>query len=187
MFSHTVREGVVLRLLEERHAAAFYAHVEANRAHLGVWLDEVDRIHSQEDAREFIRQGLQAFASGAGLSLGIWVEGDLAGVVGLGDVQAPNRSAMIGYWLGAGYVGRGLATDAVRVLLDYAFDELGLNRVEITCPSENAPSRAIPERLGFQQEGIRRQMIWLRDKSLDIVIYGMLASEWAARRALREG
>jgi ribosomal-protein-serine acetyltransferase len=182
MFGHAMRDGVELRLLEERHAAALYAHVEANRDHLGVWLEELAGMQSVDDARVFIRGGLDAFAKGSGLTLGIWVDGHLAGGIGLGNLQADSRAGMIGYWLGADYTGRGLVTDAVRVLLDYAFGELELHRVDITCPATNLRSRRIPERLGFREEGTRRQAVWVHGQPLDEVLYGMLAHEWTTAR-----
>jgi ribosomal-protein-serine acetyltransferase len=187
MLSHTLRDGVELRLLEERHAEAFYAHVEASRAHLGTWLEEFEGMQSVDDARGFIRGGLDAFAKGTGLTLGIWVDGQLAGGIGLGNVQAETRSAMIGYWLGAPYLGRGLVTDAVRALLDYAFGERALHRVDVTCPALNTPSRHIPERLGFREEGTRRQAIWVHGQPHDEVIYGLLAPEWTAARRGADG
>jgi ribosomal-protein-serine acetyltransferase len=64
------------------------------------------------------------------------------------------------------------------VLIDYAFNELGLNRLVISCASENKKSRAIAERLGFEQEGVLRQSDWLVDRFVDQVVYGALAGEW---------
>jgi ribosomal-protein-serine acetyltransferase len=64
-------------------------------------------------------------------------------------------------------------------LVDYAFNELGLNRLEIRCATENTKSRAIPQRLGFKQEGTIRQAEWLYDHYVDLVVYGILASEWS--------
>ena len=69
-------------------------------------------------------------------------------------------------------------TRACRALVDYAFSELGLNRIEIQCAVQNVKSRAIPERLDFTQEGVIRQAEWLYDHYNDHVIYGMLAEEW---------
>jgi ribosomal-protein-serine acetyltransferase len=183
MFRQAVRESVELRLFELRHAEALLAHIAANREHLAVWLPELTAFETVDAAREFLRQCLDSFAKGNGVELGLWVEGELAGGIGLGNIQAESRSGMIGYWLGAAYQGRGLMTDAVRVLLDYAFGERKLNRVEITCPHDNTPSRHIPERLGFREEGTRRQSIWVHDRPHDEVIYGLLAAEWAARDA----
>jgi ribosomal-protein-serine acetyltransferase len=72
-------------------------------------------------------------------------------------------------------------TKACRFLVDYAFAELKLNRVEIRCATGNHKSRAIPERLGFKLEGTVRQAEWLYDHFVDHALYGMLASEWSQR------
>jgi ribosomal-protein-serine acetyltransferase len=181
MFERTVRDGVVLRQLTEADVAAFANHVRENRTHLAEWLPDLALVDTPEAARTFLEHELGAFTPGGGCSVGLWVVGKLAGVVGLGPVNAENRSAMIGYWIAAAYQGQGLITDGVRVMLDYAFGELGVNRIEITCPHDHPRSRAIPERLGFTQEGIRRQTVWVHDQPHDEVIYGLLAPEWNPR------
>jgi len=66
-------------------------------------------------------------------------------------------------------------------LIDYAFNELNLNRVEMHCGAENTKSRKIPGKLGFTEEGVIRQAVWLHDRFVDFVIYGMLADEWQAK------
>ena len=76
--------------------------------------------------------------------------------------------------------GKGIITRACRFVIDYAFKEYGLNRVEIAVFSENKRSRAIPERLGFTEEGTLRQLLWHHDHFVDLVIYSMLAEEWQA-------
>jgi ribosomal-protein-serine acetyltransferase len=62
--------------------------------------------------------------------------------------------------------------------VNYGLHDLGLNRVEIRAAEFNTRSRAIPERLGFTQEGIIRQAEWLYDYYVDHVVYGMLSEEW---------
>jgi ribosomal-protein-serine acetyltransferase len=69
-------------------------------------------------------------------------------------------------------------TKACRVLLDYAFNDLKLNRVDIYCAAENAKSRAVAERLGFTHEGTLREAQWVRERFVDLAVYGILASEW---------
>ena len=92
-----------------------------------------------------------------------------------------NRSTSIGYWLAEGYQGKGIMIKSCRSLIDYAFGNLGLNRVEIRCAVENSRSRAIPKNLGFTKEGIIRDAEWLYDHYVDHVVYGMLSEEWTGK------
>jgi len=67
---------------------------------------------------------------------------------------------------------------ACRRLIQFAIDDLEMNRIEIHCSTENKRSAAIPERFGFTREGVLRQAA-LRDGKLhDFAIYGLLAAEW---------
>ena len=72
-------------------------------------------------------------------------------------------------------------TRACQGLIRYGFDELNLNRIVIYVAPENLKSQAVPERLGFQKEGVLRQSIWIYDRFLDLVVYSLLASEWKAQ------
>ncbi len=74
-----------------------------------------------------------------------------------------------------------LVTRSCVALIDYAIYELGLNSVEIDVATENTKSRAIPERLGFTQEGVLRDEMWLYDHHVDIVVYTILSKEWKNR------
>ena len=69
-------------------------------------------------------------------------------------------------------------TAAVRAYVDHAFATWKLNRVMIQAAVENARSRAIPERLGFREEGILREVERIGDRMLDDVVYSMLAADW---------
>jgi ribosomal-protein-serine acetyltransferase len=68
-------------------------------------------------------------------------------------------------------------------MLDYLFGELKLHRAEIRCGRGNGRSCAIPERLGFQREGITREAEWVNDRWVDMVVWGMLEREWRAIRS----
>ena len=70
-------------------------------------------------------------------------------------------------------------TKACREFVDYAFNTLELNRVEIRCAEDNLKSRAIPERLGFTKEGIIRDGELLNHGYVDSVVYGILKREWS--------
>ena len=95
------------------------------------------------------------------------------------DIRAfEARRTEIGYWLAEPQQGRGIMTRACRRFIDYLFDDVKLNRVEIRCATENDRSRAIPKRLGFKEEGVLRQVQMIHDRLVDHAVYGMLADEW---------
>jgi ribosomal-protein-serine acetyltransferase len=168
-------------MLEERHAGLLFALVEQNRERH----PEIPQLHTLEDARRYIKRDLALFAENKGLGIGIWYQGKLAGAIRYHEIDRANRSTELGYWLGAEFESKGLVTTACQVMIDRAFNELGLNRVVISCATENQRSRAIAEKLGFTQEGILRQSDWLDDRFVDQVVYGILASEWRSRDKLR--
>ena len=173
-----IDDDTMLRIYEERHAQEVAEMVDQNRAYLRKWLPWVDNSRTVEDSRAFIRGSLQQFAQNEGLQLGIWYRGKLAGGIGYHFIDWVDRKVEIGYWLGESFQGKGLVTKACRTLITYAFTELGLNKVEIHCATENIRSCAIPKRLGFTQEGILREAQWLYDHYVNMVIYGLLVREW---------
>ncbi len=181
MFAYRVSDDQELKLLEERHTEALFALLKNDWDYFREWMPNLHDNYSLEDAGSFIRNCLDRFAHGKDFSFGIWCENILAGVVSLKSVDSVNRVASLAYFLGASSQGKGLVTTSCRVLLDYAFDELGLHRVDILCAPENAKSRAVPERLGFKEEGIFREVQWLHTRFVDLVLYGMLESEWRAK------
>ncbi len=181
-FSLAIGQGLELRLFEEAEAAEIFALVDRNRVYLRQWLPWVDYETSPEDSLEFIRRSQQQYTNNEGFQLGIRSQDHLAGVIGYHTVDWPNRHVEIGYWLGAEFQGKGMMTRACRVLIDFAFEKLLFNRVAILCATGNARSRAIPERLGFTQEGTLRESEWLYDHFVDLVVYSMLAREWEKKR-----
>jgi ribosomal-protein-serine acetyltransferase len=183
VFSHKLTEDTELRLLEKRHAKELTDLTDRNREYLRAWLPWVDANQTVEDRKNFIRDALKQFAHNKGLVAGIWHEGGLAGVIGYHALDWENRTVEVGYWLDEEHQGKGLVTAACRALVDHAFGELGLNRVVISCATENKKSCAIPERLGFRREGVQRQAEWLYDHFVDHVVYAIVASEWQRQRS----
>jgi ribosomal-protein-serine acetyltransferase len=175
-----VDADIELRLLEEADARGLFGLIGRNRGHLRQWLPWVDYETALEDSQRFVRSSVQRYLDNEGFDLGISYQSQLAGVIGFHTVNWPNRQVEIGYWLGADFQGHGVMTRACRAMLNYAFRKLQLNRASILCATGNARSQAIPERLGFTQEGILRDGEWLYDHFVDLVVYSMLAREWDA-------
>lgn len=181
MFARAIGEGVELRSLEAGDAQELHALIEANREHLARWLPWVKPGRTLDDTKSFIAGTVLEEGRTGGIAAGILVARSLAGVCHL-RADPLRRFGDVGYWLAAEHEGKGLMTRAAAALLDHAFDELGLGKIEIHCAPGNVKSRAIPERLGFTLEGVLRAREWLHDHFEDHVVYGILAQEWRARR-----
>ena len=180
MLPAEIDETTELRLFELGDAEEIFAVVDEHRGDLREWLPWVDGTLSAEDTREFLRASIEKREVGDGFAAGFWHEGKFAGGLGLHAIDRNNLATSIGYWLAPPCRGRGYVTKACRLLLDHVFNELNLNRLVIHCAAENVRSRAIPERLGFVQEGVLRQAAKLPKGYVDLVVYGMLAEEWRA-------
>jgi len=178
MLTYSFAEGAELRLLEHHHADELFALIGHNRSYLRRWLPEGDVQKSLDDCKAVIKSSLEQLAGNHGFTLGIWWEGHLAGIIGAANIDKENRSAMLGYWLGENFQGRGLMTGACRTVVDYLFSELKLQRVEIRCATNNPKSCAVPKRLGFSKEGVLRQAQAFDDRFLDLEVYSLLAGEW---------
>ncbi len=171
-----IADGAQLRLLDGGDAGELHALIIAERQRLSEWLPWA-AAQTPADTVDYLRRAQTQRESNDGFQAAIVCDGRIAGSVGFHRVDWPNRTTSIGYWLGSEWVGRGLMTAAVGRLVDHAFATWELNRVEIQAAVGNARSRAIPERLGFRQEGVRREAEVVGDRYLDCVLYALLAAE----------
>ena len=84
----------------------------------------------------------------------------------------------LGYTLHPDYWGRGYVPEAARALIDLAFKELGLHKIELTCFGYNVQSQRVAEKLGFTLEARIRDRKYAQGNRCDSLIYGLLRSEW---------
>ena len=180
MLPLSVDERCQLRLIEESDAEELAALVDANRTYLSRWMPWAE-ANTIQDTQEHIRRAVEQVERDDGFQAVIVCDGRIVGAAGFHRIDRANRSTSLGYWLAEDAQGRGIMTRAVSAMVDHAFSQWGLNRVEIRCAPANRRSRAIPERLGFQEEGTLRQAERIGNRYLDNVVYSMLAGEWNER------
>ena len=133
-----------------------------------------------EGTREFIRGARRQLGADDGFQAAIVERGAIVGTIGFHRVDRAQGSSSLGYWLTAAAQGRGTMTLATAALIDWALTgPWQLHRVEIRAGTDNARSRAIPERLGFTLEGVRRGAERIGDRWLDHAVYGLLADDWS--------
>mgnify|MGYP003309252859 FL=1 len=174
----TVSDQLRLAPLELSDADELFSLTETNRSGLRKWLPWLDTIRRVDDTRAFIRAGQLQSRRNNGAQLAIKSGGRIAGIVGHHRIDWRNRLPTLGYWLGSKYQGQGLVTASCGALIEHAFNDLRVNRIEIRCAVDNQKSRAIPVRLCFKEEGLFRDAEWLYDHFVDHVVYAMLVKEW---------
>lgn len=149
-----------LQQLHVADAPVLFQLVETNRAYLRQFLGWLDHNTSEQDTLSFIKKEQKRQHKGESLTLAIWFDQSLVGLVGFHNIDLLNRSASIGYWLDANHQGKGIMTRAVRTLMDYGRYVLNLRRIEVRCATENTKSQAITTSLGFMREATVRDAIW---------------------------
>jgi RimJ/RimL family protein N-acetyltransferase len=136
--------------------------------------------YTETDARDYFTEQEEGRLRGDELNFAL-VEPDdqdlVLGAVSLYEVRLDQGCAAIGYWLAPGARGRGAVTDAVRLLARWAFAELELARLELTCGPDNEASQRVAERCGFSREGLLRSHVPFKGARRDSVIYSLLPGE----------
>jgi RimJ/RimL family protein N-acetyltransferase len=126
----------------------------------------------------FRRWSVNDAPSGAGFSVEERDTGEFAGHVTMWGAVLPERAATLAIVLGPGFVGRGLGTDAVRVMVRYGFLVMGLNRIELRVLALNDRARRAYAKAGFVEEGVRREAVFLGGGFGDEVVMSVLRAEW---------
>lgn len=182
MLSLRVEEKLEMRLVADRYEEELYEAIREDLDHLHHWMQWAVSDYDRRMTRAFIKDSRRQFADGKSVNLLIFDRNVLAGGIGFNFLDTVNKWTELGYWLGEKHTGRGIVTKCSRVLIDNAFDEYEMQRVVIRCAKGNQKSRAVPERLGFTEEGTMRNAEWLHDRFEDLVVYSVLRDEWMARR-----
>jgi RimJ/RimL family protein N-acetyltransferase len=106
----------------------------------------------------------------------------LIGNCGIHRIDWKNRSAEIGITIGEKeYQNKGYGTEAIELLLDYAFSTVNLNRIELSVYEYNVRALKVYSKLGFIEEGRKRQFMWSKGAYHDAIIMSILAEEWKTR------
>lgn len=173
-----VDDHVELRLLLDGDAETFFALIRRDRARLDNWMRWTAQVQTLDDARAYIERAGARYADGNGFHAGLWEDDQLAGGIACHAINRESCHTEIGYWLGEAFTGRGLVTRACRAVISLLFEQEGLHRIEILCATDNLPSRAVAERLGFTYEGTKRESVWITTSFRDHALYSLLDREW---------
>lgn len=137
---------------------------------------------SIDSEREWVEKQLQPELAQRHFTI-LTKQGRPIGNIGFNSIDYTNRSAVIGVMIGEKRLwDKGYGTDAVRTLLRFAFETMGLNKVSLKVASANARALACYKKCGFVVEGIDRKQRFYRGKYIDEIWMGILAEEWRVRQ-----
>jgi RimJ/RimL family protein N-acetyltransferase len=170
---------LLIRPFREEDASALYAAVRESISEVSPWLPWCHQDYSIEESREFIGSRELASQGGEWYSFGIFETegGRLLGGVGINFINRVHQMANLGYWVRTSAAGRGVATAATRMAARFAFEELGLHRIEIVSAVGNVPSQRVAEKAGARREGVLRKRLLIRGESLDAMLFSLVADD----------
>jgi RimJ/RimL family protein N-acetyltransferase len=181
-----VLEGRVARLepLRAEHLDALWRVADDPE----LWRWTASSVRTRDEMRAYIESALGDAAAGRALPFVTRAGAEVAGSTRFGNFDAANARVEIGWtFVGRAWQRTALNTEAKLLMLRHAFEQLGLERVELKTDALNAVSRAAIARLGAVEEGVlRHHMLTDSGRWRDSVYYSVLRSEWTTVRARLE-
>jgi ribosomal-protein-alanine N-acetyltransferase len=163
-----VGDRIYLRFLEERDAAAKLGLNLRNRSFFEAYLTtRTEDFYTLEYQLNSIKSALVSEAQDEGYFWGVFLRSsdDLIGIISLSEVERGSlQSCWLGYSLDQAQNGRGYTTEAVRLVLDHGFRELGLHRIEAGVMPRNLGSIRVLEKAGFEKEGLSKKNVLINGK-----------------------
>ncbi|MEW1722508.1 GNAT family protein [Streptomyces sp. NPDC093109] len=180
MFALPLGDNAQLRPLEPWQAPEFLAHIDRARPNVDPWIPWATLSTDLASATAVLQRYADNQARDTARIYGIWLDSTLVGGVMFTSFEAAAGVCEVGCWLEAAGQGRGLVTAASRALIDWAFLERGMSRVEWWAAVGNTRSSESARRLGMTLDGVLRQRYPYRGVRHDKEIWSVLRDEWPA-------
>ena len=184
-----VTERLLLRLPEHRDFIAWTSLRRESAAFLAPWEPAWASDHLGRSAFiARVRWALRSSQQGMALPLFLVRHDDeaLLGAITLDHIRrGPAQSGTIGYWIGQRFARQGYMREAIGGLVDHAFRDLDLSRIEAACLPENVASRALLEKSGFKYEGVAQSYLQINGRWRNHVLYANLRLDRRGRTDVR--
>lgn len=175
-------ERLIIRKYEKSDGKELFDLLERNdnRAFLKEHIDEATDVKTMDDAKLRVAKLADDWKTRTRFVMGIWSKesSDFIGGIWIEPKFWEVPSFEIGYYLDQGYVGKGLATEAVKRSIEFIFEELKAHKVIIITRDTNEKSIKMAERLQFIKEGHFRESNKKGDRRFGLLYYGLLRTEY---------
>ncbi|WP_338044224.1 GNAT family protein [Paenibacillus oryzisoli] len=143
-----------------------------------------ESYYTREVQAKSIENGVRQKEEDKRYAFGIFLNatGQLIGDISLFEVQrGPHQKCILGYSMDQAHNGKGYMSEAIQLVMKFAFEEVGLLRVEAGVMPRNVGSMRVLEKAGFQREGLARKLLEINGVREDHVVFAMLAEDYLGK------
>jgi RimJ/RimL family protein N-acetyltransferase len=176
-------EFLTVRRHKAGDAELLYEAVMDSFDELSRWMPWCDDSYSLDSSKEWISLEQRLWDEGNEYAFAIFEKGKnkLIGGCGLNRLDRLNRTGNLGYWVRSGYTKKGYASKAAMLAVKFGLIDLGLNRIEIICATENKASSKVANKLGAKKEASLRSRLIINEKVHDAYLYSITSSDFIER------
>jgi ribosomal-protein-serine acetyltransferase len=169
-------ERLKLVAVDQSHARDLNRAARESFDELRPWMGWVADLRLQQ-TENFAREMEHRWKLSEGWMFAIMYDGRAVGTIGLDVYQPMLEQAQLGYWIRSDLAGQGLMKEAARAVVNFAFEEVGLHRLELHASPDNVASVKVAEAVGFRREGLARDIARNVDGYYDCLTFGLLATD----------
>lgn len=165
--------NIILKNLTPEYNYDLLNYYLKNKEHLELFEPTRDKnFYTLEGQKEILLEGYKQFINGTSLDFGIFKDQNLIGKIKLSNIVfGIFKNAFLGYSIDLDYQGKGLMTEAVNLVLEYAFKEMGLHRIEASTLVDNERSQGVLKHCGFKVLGINEKYLYINGQWSDHIIF----------------
>ncbi|MGI9324886.1 MAG: GNAT family N-acetyltransferase [Pseudomonadales bacterium] len=149
------------------------AAVESHRE-ISPWMPWCHAQYTLQEAQTWIELTIRGRQEGSLYDFAIVIDGEFVGACGINQVNTQDRVANLGYWLRSSVAGKGIAAIAAQQVIDWAFQNTELNRIEIVTAIDNHRSQRVAEKLGAQRDAVLQQRTMVKGQPSPAILYSVV-------------
>ena len=174
-----ITNDISIRPFSESDTDILVEAVQSSAESLRQWMSWYHPAYGPEDAQRWLAHCAQQWKSGLDREFAVIAtrSGALIGSFGISQINTIHNFGNLAYWIAAGHCNRGVASQAAKLALEFAFQEMGLTRVEIVVRTNNAASQRVAQKIGAHLEGIARKRIFFQSSAEDALMYSVVATD----------
>jgi len=171
---------LIVRFYREDDAPQLFEAVRESIAEVSPWLGWCHENYAIEESRDFVRSRGEKAQTDEWYSFGVFDRNGgerFLGGVGLNFINRVHQFGNLGYWVRTTASGKGIASQASRLVARFGFEELGLHRIEIVAAVSNIASQRVAEKIGAVREGVLRNRLLIRGEPQDAVMFSLVRAD----------